>query len=199
MTRKHLATSKTSTRAIPKRQERSRRTDISILLVLREKEVRYCLREGEPAVCHQCVEVYQTVRRGQPHESTKARVRRATTSSRYAVSSIPKPHAVVVVVVVVVVLVVAVVVVAVVVVVVVVVAAVVVVVVVTVIAVVLVLALVLLVVLVLVLALVLVAAAASSAGAVLVLIGRQLCRRNRHLCRTKLQRFPLLRMLSITE
>ena len=197
MTRKHLATSKTSTRAIPKRQERSRRTDISILLVLREKEVRYCLREGQPAVCHQCVEVYQTVRRGQPHESTKARVRRATTSSRYTVSSIPKPHAVVVVVVVVV-LVVAVVVVAVVVVVVVVVAAVVVVVV-TVIAVVLVLALVLLVVLVLVLALVLVAAAASSAGAVLVLIGRQLCRRNRHLCRTKLQRFPLLRMLSITE
>ena len=193
MTRKHLATSKTSTRAIPKRQERSRRTDISILLVLREKEVRYCLREGQPAVCHQCVEVYQTVRRGQPHESTKARVRRATTSSRYTVSSIPKPHAVVVVVV----LVVAVVVVAVVVVVVVVVAAVVVVV--TVIAVVLVLALVLLVVLVLVLALVLVAAAASSAGAVLVLIGRQLCRRNRHLCRTKLQRFPLLRMLSITE
>ena len=102
MTRKHLATSKTSTRAIPKRQERSRRTDISILLVLREKEVRYCLREGQPAVCHQCVEVYQTVRRGQPHESTKARLRRATTSSRYTVSSIPKPHAVVVVVVVVV-------------------------------------------------------------------------------------------------
>ena len=93
MTRKHLATSKTSTRAIPKRQERSRRTDISILLVLREKEVRYCLREGQPAVCHQCVEVYQNVRQGQPHESTKARVRRANTSSKYTVSSIPKPHA----------------------------------------------------------------------------------------------------------
>ena len=54
MTRKHLATSKTSTRAIPKRQERSRRTDISILLVLREKKVRYCLREGQPAV-YRCV------------------------------------------------------------------------------------------------------------------------------------------------
>ena len=51
MTRKHLATSKASTRAIPKRQERSRRTDILVLLVLREKEVRYCLREGQPAVC----------------------------------------------------------------------------------------------------------------------------------------------------
>ena len=72
MTRKHLATSKTSTRAISKRQERSRRTDILILLVLREKEVRYCLREGQPAVCHQCVEVYQNVRQGQPHEATKS-------------------------------------------------------------------------------------------------------------------------------
>ena len=72
VTRKHLATSKASTRAIPKRQERSRRTDILTLLVLREKEVRYCLREGQPAVCHQCVEVYQKVRQGQPHESTKS-------------------------------------------------------------------------------------------------------------------------------
>ena len=36
-----------STRAIPKRQERSRRREITILLVLREKNVRECLRQQQ--------------------------------------------------------------------------------------------------------------------------------------------------------
>ena len=71
MTREHLATSQTSTRAIPKRQERSRRTDISILLVLREKKVRECPREGQLAIHHQCVAVYQNVRQGQPLNQPK--------------------------------------------------------------------------------------------------------------------------------
>ena len=72
MTREHLATSQTSTCAIPKRQERSRRTDISIPLVLREKKVRECLREGQLAVHHQCVwAVYQNVRQGQPLNQSK--------------------------------------------------------------------------------------------------------------------------------
>ena len=54
VTRKHVVTNQTSTRAIPNWQERSRRTDRSTLLVLREKKVRYCLREGQLAV-HRCV------------------------------------------------------------------------------------------------------------------------------------------------
>eukprot|EP00439_Symbiodinium_sp_Y106_P074976 s1854_g14.t1 len=49
MTREHLATSQTSTCAIPKRQERSRRTDISIPLVLREKKELVKSVEAEAA------------------------------------------------------------------------------------------------------------------------------------------------------
>ena len=91
VTRKHLATSKASTRAIPKRQKRSRRTDICSCCEKRKSDIA-CVRDSLQCVISvwKCIRKYD---KGNHTNQPKARVRRATTSSRYTVSSIPNPHA----------------------------------------------------------------------------------------------------------